>query len=97
MLDVSFSRLIDYCAERYDTSAVMRYVESIPDARLFTSAARGYARTTPLVDVGPNFRAVATWTDDRKPRKPVPSGGSTLVLLLMGSAGLAGMRRLQLN
>jgi len=50
-----------------------------------------------LRDVGPNFRAVASWTDDRKPRKPVPSGGSTLAFLLLGSAGLAGVSRLLLS
>jgi acetyltransferase len=49
MLDVSFAHLIDYCAEMGDTRSVMLYVESIPEARLFTSAARAYARTMPLV------------------------------------------------
>ncbi len=49
MLDVSFAQLIDYAAEMGDTKAVMLYVESIPKARLFTSAARAYARTMPLV------------------------------------------------
>jgi len=49
MLDVSFAQLIDYCAEMGDTRAVMLYVESIPEARIFTSAARAYARTMPLV------------------------------------------------
>lgn len=49
MLDVSFAHLIDYAAETGNTRAVMLYVESIPEARLFTSAARAYARTMPLV------------------------------------------------
>lgn len=49
MLDVSFAHLIDYAAESGNTKAVMLYVESIPEARLFTSAARAYARTMPLV------------------------------------------------
>jgi acetyltransferase len=49
MIDVSFAHLIDYAAEMGDTKAVMLYVESIPEARLFTSAARAYARTMPLV------------------------------------------------
>ncbi len=49
MLDVSFAHLIDYAAEKGDTKSVMLYVESIPEARLFTSAARAYARTMPLV------------------------------------------------
>lgn len=49
MLDVSFAHLIDYCAEKGDTRSVMLYIESIPEARLFTSAARAYARTMPLV------------------------------------------------
>ena len=49
MLDVSFAHLIDYAAETGNTKAVMLYVESIPQARLFTSAARAYARTMPLV------------------------------------------------
>jgi acetyltransferase len=49
MLDVSFAHVIDYAAEVGSTRAVMLYVESIPEARLFTSAARAYARTMPLV------------------------------------------------
>ncbi|MCH7227139.1 GNAT family N-acetyltransferase [Haloferula sp. A504] len=49
MLDVSFAHLIDYAAETGNTKAVMLYIESIPEARLFTSAARAYARTMPLV------------------------------------------------
>ena len=49
MLDVSFAHLIDYAAETGSTKAVMLYIESIPEARLFTSAARAYARTMPLV------------------------------------------------
>jgi acetyltransferase len=49
MLDVSFAHLIDYVAETGNTKAVMLYIESIPEARLFTSAARAYARTMPLV------------------------------------------------
>lgn len=49
MLDISFAHLIDYAAEMGDTKSVMLYVESIPEARLFVSAARAYARTMPLV------------------------------------------------
>lgn len=49
MLDISFAHLIDYAAEMGDTKSVMLYVESIPEARLFVSASRAYARTMPLV------------------------------------------------
>jgi acetyltransferase len=49
MLDISFAHLIDYAAEIGDTRSVMLYVESIPEARLFISAARAYARTMPLI------------------------------------------------
>jgi acetyltransferase len=49
MLDVSFADVIDYCAGMGDTKSVMLYVESVPEARSFLSAARAYARTMPIV------------------------------------------------
>lgn len=49
MLDVSFSDVIDYCAGMGDTKSVMLYIESVPEARSFLSAARAYARTMPIV------------------------------------------------
>jgi len=49
MLDVTFSNIIDYCAEMWDTKSVMLYIESIGEARLFVSAARADSRTMPIV------------------------------------------------
>jgi acetyltransferase len=49
MLDVGFGDLIDYCGEDEKTRSILLYVESIPDARRFLSAARAFARGKPIV------------------------------------------------
>jgi len=49
MLDVDFGDLIDYLGEDEKTESVILYVESLADARRFMTAARGFARTKPIV------------------------------------------------
>jgi acetyltransferase len=49
MLDVTFSDLIDYFGQDEDTRSMMVYIESIPEARQFMSAARAFARSKPVV------------------------------------------------
>jgi acetyltransferase len=51
MLDVDFGDLIDYFGMDVDTRSIVLYVESITDARKFMSAARGFARTKPIIVV----------------------------------------------
>ncbi len=49
MLDVDFGDLIDYFGLDAQTRSILIYVESIKDGRKFMSAARGSARTKPIV------------------------------------------------
>lgn len=49
MIDVDFADLIDYFGEQEETHSIILYVESIPRAREFMSAARAFARTKPIV------------------------------------------------
>jgi acetyltransferase len=49
MLDVDFGDLIDYFGTDPQTRSIVLYVESIKNARKFMSAARGFARTKPIV------------------------------------------------
>jgi len=51
MLDVELSELIEYFGADSQTRAIMLYVESITNVRSFMSAARGFARTKPIVIV----------------------------------------------
>lgn len=51
MIDVNLSDLIEYFGADPQTRAIMLYVESIMDVRSFISAARGFARTKPIVIV----------------------------------------------
>ncbi len=51
MLDVDFGDLIDYFGADPETRSILMYIESIRDARNFMSAARGFARTKPIVAV----------------------------------------------
>jgi len=51
MLDVDFGDLIDYFGADAQTRSIVLYVESIKNARKFMSAARGFARTKPIVVV----------------------------------------------
>jgi acetyltransferase len=66
-IDVDFGDLLDYFATNGATRAILLYVESIPHARKFMSAARAAARVKPIVVVkaGRNAqgaRAAATHT-----------------------------------
>jgi acetyltransferase len=49
MLDVDFGDFIDYFGTDPQTRSIVLYVESIKNARKFMSAARGFARTKPIV------------------------------------------------
>ncbi len=51
MLDVDLGDLIDYFGADAQTKSIVLYVESIKNARKFMSAARGFARTKPIVVV----------------------------------------------
>ncbi len=51
MIDVNLGELIDYFGADPQTRAIMLYVEAIKDIRSFISAARGFARTKPIVIV----------------------------------------------
>ena len=51
MLDVDFGDLIDYFGADAQTKSIVLYVESMKNARKFMSAARGFARTKPIVVV----------------------------------------------
>ncbi|MEF8847720.1 MAG: bifunctional acetate--CoA ligase family protein/GNAT family N-acetyltransferase [Candidatus Thermoplasmatota archaeon] len=49
MMDVDFGDLIDYFGRDAHTKSIVLYVESITDARKFMSAARGFARSKPII------------------------------------------------
>jgi len=57
MLDVDFGDLIDYFGEDPQTQSIIIYLESLggslPNARKFVSAARGFARTKPIIVIKP--------------------------------------------
>ncbi len=53
MLDVNFGDLIDYFGEDPETRSIIIYLESIASAKKFTSAARGFARTKPIIVIKP--------------------------------------------
>lgn len=49
MLDVDLGDLIDFFGVDPQTRSIVVYVESIPNVRKFMSAARGFARTKPII------------------------------------------------
>jgi acetyltransferase len=51
MIDVNLGELIDYFGADPQTRTIMLYVETIKNIRNFISAARGFARTKPIVIV----------------------------------------------
>ena len=51
MIDVDLGELIEYFGADPQTRTIMLYVETIKDIRSFISAARGFARTKPIVIV----------------------------------------------
>jgi acetyltransferase len=53
-IDIDSSDLIEYFGNDPQTRIIMLYVESIKNARSFMSAARGYAKTKPIIVVKPN-------------------------------------------
>ena len=57
MLDIDFGDLIDYFGEDPETKSIIIYLESLGDslrhARKFMSAARGFARTKPIIVLKP--------------------------------------------
>jgi len=56
-LDVDFADLLDWFAADPNTRAILLYLEHIPDARRFLSAARAAARAKPVVVVKPGRHA----------------------------------------
>jgi len=56
-LDVDFADLLEYFAADPHTRAILLYLEHIPDARKFLSAARAAARAKPVVVVKPGRHA----------------------------------------
>jgi len=53
-IDVDLGDLIEYFGNDPQTRIIMVYAESIKNARNFMSAARGYAKTKPIIVVKPN-------------------------------------------
>jgi acetyltransferase len=53
MLDVDFGDLIDFLGDDYYTRSIMLYMEGVGDAKKFMSAARGFARSKPIIVVKP--------------------------------------------
>ncbi|NIQ06835.1 MAG: hypothetical protein GWO20_14235 [Candidatus Korarchaeota archaeon] len=51
MIDVDFGDLIDYLGQDPKTHNILLYIESIENAERFMSAARGFARTNPVIAV----------------------------------------------
>lgn len=51
MSDVDFGDLIDYFGSDPKTKSILLYIESVKDAQKFMSAARGFARTKPIMAV----------------------------------------------
>ncbi|WP_372716356.1 GNAT family N-acetyltransferase [Novipirellula sp.] len=67
MLDVGVADLIDYFAQDRWTDSIILYVESIPHARQFMSAARAFTRSKPIIvykagRFGASEKAAATHT-----------------------------------
>ncbi len=51
MIDVNFADLIDYFGRNPRTGSILMYVKEIMEAERFMSAARGFARTKPIMAV----------------------------------------------
>lgn len=51
MIDVDFGDLIDYFGSDVETHSILLYIESVKNAQKFMSAARGFARTKPIMAV----------------------------------------------
>lgn len=55
MVDVDFGDLIDFLGDDYDTRSIMIYMETVGNAKRFLSAARGCARSKPMVILKPGL------------------------------------------
>lgn len=53
MIDIDFSDLIDYLGRDPSTDSILLYIEFLREAEHFMSAARGFARTNPIIAVKP--------------------------------------------
>jgi acetyltransferase len=53
MIDTDFGDLIDYLGGDYRTRSIMIYMDNVGTARKFMSAARGFARSKPIIIVKP--------------------------------------------
>jgi acetyltransferase len=53
MLDVDFGDMIDFLGQDPYTKSIIIYMEGIGNARKFMSAARGFARTKPIIIIKP--------------------------------------------
>ena len=53
MIDVDFGDLIDFLGDDYDTRSIMVFMENVGNAKRFMSAARGFARSKPMVILKP--------------------------------------------
>ena len=53
MIDIDFGDLIDYLGQDPNTSSIIIYMESIGNAKKFICAARGFARTKPIIVLKP--------------------------------------------
>lgn len=53
-IDVDIGELIEYFGNDYQTRIIMIYAESIKNPRAFISAARGFAKTKPIIIVKPS-------------------------------------------
>jgi len=51
--DIDFGDLIDFVGDDYETRSILLDMEQIVDARKFMSAARGFARTKPIIVLKP--------------------------------------------
>ena len=49
MMDIDFGDLIDYFGQDPKTDSIIMYMETVRDAEKFMSAARGFARTKPIL------------------------------------------------
>lgn len=57
MIDIDFADLIDFLGEDRYTRSILVYMENVGDARRFMSAARGFARTKPIIVLKPGETA----------------------------------------
>jgi acetyltransferase len=53
MIDVDFGDLIDFLGDDPETKSIMIYMEGVGNAKKFMSAARGFARTKPIIILKP--------------------------------------------